>query len=559
LFYIAITILFALRQPPQLRGYVDGTLTFGNPLFAFAIQAFLARDFEYGMAWSSGAAGVLYLLLAWLLFMHGRQSLRLLAGAFLALGVIFLSLTIPFALDGEWITTAWALEGGAMLWIGVRQQRRRTIAFALLLQLLAGAGYLLEAGGRGESIAVLNALCLSSVLVSAAGLFSGYYLYRHFQGARRWEAACATPMLFWGLLWWFGNGWHEIDAYVPARYNLTAVILLAALSCAVLGSLERRLDWKTLRHTPTGLLAALTLLTFTTLIAKPHFFAYYGYLAWSIAAAAYYRLLYQRDRLGGMAGQFLNLLHALGLWLIVGITTYEAHWSIEHWLQLAGAWHYIVIGLIPALALSLAVGLSCWPFKRHREAYIGLAGYTLAAFLLLWTLSVNLGTDGNPWPLPYLPLLNALDIAQLLVFGALLQWWRHPHARQSWRRHDPFFYSLTAAAAFLWANAVLIRSLHYWFELPLDADAIFDSTLAQACLSVFWTLIGLGVMLLATRRGLRQVWIAAAALLGMTVAKLFLLDLADSETLESIISFIVVGVLLLLVGYFSPLPPRIRS
>src|SRR5262249_32061267 len=31
LFYVAIAVLFASRQPPELRGYVDGTLVFGTP------------------------------------------------------------------------------------------------------------------------------------------------------------------------------------------------------------------------------------------------------------------------------------------------------------------------------------------------------------------------------------------------------------------------------------------------------------------------------------------------------------------------------------------------
>lgn len=558
LFYIAIALLFALRQPPRLRGYVDGTLVFGNPLLAFAIQSYLAQRFEYGMAYSSAAAGLLYLALAWRLFAGGNRNLRLLAEAFLALGVVFLSLTVPFALDGEWISTAWALEGAALLWVGVRQRKRLAVAFALLLQLCAGAGYLLEAGGRGEGIAVLNALCLSSALVSAAGLFSSYYLYRHFQEGRRWEAFCATPFLWWGLAWWFGNGLREIDAYVPGRLELTAIVLLAALSCAGLGLLERRFDWKTLRHTATGLLAALGLCALVALLDKPHFFADHGFLAWSVAAAAYYFLLYLRDRLSGVPEETLNILHALGLWLIVGVLAHEAHWALERWLQSAGSWNYSALGLIPALALAGAAYAPSWPFKAHRDAYIGLAGSTLAGFLGLWTLSVNLTTAGDPWPLPYLPLLNALDLAQLLVFAALLWWWRHPHAR-SWREYDRPFYSSIAALAFLWSNAVLLRSLHYWSGLPLDFEAVLDSALAQACLSVFWALLGLGAMLLATRRGLRRVWVAAAALLGVTVAKLFLLDLADGETLESIISFIVVGILLLLVGYYSPLPPRIKD
>ena len=45
-------------------------------------------------------------------------------------------------------------------------------------------------------------------------------------------------------------------------------------------------------------------------------------------------------------------------------------------------------------------------------------------------------------------------------------------------------------------------------------------------------------------------------LLGIVVAKLFLFDLANAGRIEQIVSFIAVGLLILVVGYFSPLPPR---
>jgi len=43
LMYALIAVLFATRQPPQLRGYVDGSLVFGVPIVAFALQAALVR------------------------------------------------------------------------------------------------------------------------------------------------------------------------------------------------------------------------------------------------------------------------------------------------------------------------------------------------------------------------------------------------------------------------------------------------------------------------------------------------------------------------------------
>jgi uncharacterized membrane protein len=62
-------------------------------------------------------------------------------------------------------------------------------------------------------------------------------------------------------------------------------------------------------------------------------------------------------------------------------------------------------------------------------------------------------------------------------------------------------------------------------------------------------------MLIATRRASRVVWIAGATLLAIVVVKLFLVDLSSIGTIERIVSFVSVGVLMLVLGYFSPLPP----
>ena len=50
--------------------------------------------------------------------------------------------------------------------------------------------------------------------------------------------------------------------------------------------------------------------------------------------------------------------------------------------------------------------------------------------------------------------------------------------------------------------------------------------------------------------------LVGAALLALTVVKLFLFDLSHVTGIERIVSFIGIGVLLLLIGYFSPLPPK---
>ena len=110
-FYLIIPILFALKQAPKLKGYVDGTLVFGLPLIAFALQSGLVDSFEYGQAITAVIMAIIYLFLAKVLWLPEKDGFRLLAESYLALGVTFASLAVPLALDGRWTAAVWSLEG----------------------------------------------------------------------------------------------------------------------------------------------------------------------------------------------------------------------------------------------------------------------------------------------------------------------------------------------------------------------------------------------------------------------------------------------------------------
>jgi len=85
---------------------------------------------------------------------------------------------------------------------------------------------------------------------------------------------------------------------------------------------------------------------------------------------------------------------------------------------------------------------------------------------------------------------------------------------------------------------------------------MFASFLCQAAISLTWSVTAFCVMTLATRRGMRQLWIAGAVLLAAVVLKLFIIELAGKGTVERIVSFVGVGVLMLVIGWFAPVPPR---
>ena len=115
---------------------------------------------------------------------------------------------------------------------------------------------------------------------------------------------------------------------------------------------------------------------------------------------------------------------------------------------------------------------------------------------------------------------------------------------------------VVGASLFALATAMVFRTAFRWAGVPYQLSLQLDSMLVQAGLSIVWTLIALALMIVGHLRVRRELWVVGALLIAVVVAKLFFIELGNRGGLERIISFIGVGVLLLVVGYFAPLPPR---
>jgi uncharacterized membrane protein len=108
-------------------------------------------------------------------------------------------------------------------------------------------------------------------------------------------------------------------------------------------------------------------------------------------------------------------------------------------------------------------------------------------------------------------------------------------------------------------NGTLLRALHHLTGVQYRLEPMLSSMLVQSALSIFWSALALCAMVAASRLRVRPLWIAGAGLMGVVVAKLFLIDLSNIGGIERIVSFIVVGVLMLVIGYLSPVPPRAQE
>jgi uncharacterized membrane protein len=191
-----------------------------------------------------------------------------------------------------------------------------------------------------------------------------------------------------------------------------------------------------------------------------------------------------------------------------------------------------------------------WPVRALPAAYLGTTVAVLAAGLWLWTLVANLASDGSAAPLPHVPLLNPLDVGIGIALAATWLWLRASD------RVAPWSMAMAATAGFVWLNAILIRAFHHYGGVPYHVDAWSESLPVQTGITLLWTATALVAMWLAARGAARTAWMAGAALLAAVVVKLLLVDLSGSGSVTRIVSFIGVGVLMLVIGYVAPLPSR---
>ena len=562
LFYVVISILFAHRQPVQLRGFIDGPLVFGLPIVFFGMQASLVENYEYGIAFSALGLGAFYMATATLLWNRLVEGMRTLTEAFLALAVVFGSLAIPFALDGHATASAWALEGGAMVWVGLRQNRILARNFGILLQLGAAVAYMLSPQYlRADYMFLVNEVTLGGIFIALGALFSSFHLSRKKDILRKWEKPFPLILLGYGLLWWLFVCIRDIEHFFRYPLHKDGVLLFFSFTAIVLTAMKRYLRWSDLRFPLLGFLPLLVLgaLAGYDVPSKMLFLDGSGAIAWLTALLTSWLILWQVETIWGR--NVLRWYHMVSLWLLIFILTNDFSTLVGRMIGGGEIWEFVCLAIMPAIFVIFLLGIGktlAWPVARHPQSYLDHGLYVPLFFLVGWSLYANF-MEGDPVPLSYIPLLNPLTLVQILVFLVILFWLKE-------NRKNPgtlyagiplsYLWAGFGGLVFFWLNGITARLIHLYFGIPFDAQSLYDSVIMQSAVSILWSSLALTVTVWANRKGNREAWFGGAVLLTGVVVKLFLIDLSGTGTIGRIVSFLAVGILMLLIGYFSPLPPK---
>lgn len=561
LFYLCISVLYGHRQPVNLRGYIDGPLVFGLPLVASGLQYYLVRDFTYGMAFSALGLGFIYLLLATVLWRRLLDSMHLICEAFLALGVVFASLAIPLALDGHWSASIWALEGAGMVWIGMRQQRVLARHFGILLQLAAAYIFIDSVWYPFGALPFANRYFLGCLFLALAALISSYWLDSNRQVLKKWETYFPLPLLVIGLIWWYIGGLREVDRQIASMEEANGFLLYSCVSTIIFARAARMLAWERINLALLLQLPVMILLATFGILGMSrhdHLFGGWGAPAWIIAFVVVYRVLYEFS--DAWRQWVRHWWHLGSFWLLLLVASHEAAWGVGWFTASQDVWAYICWVLVPSLGIMALIHLgkgASWPVGKYRDMYLGAGPVAPALFIIGWLL-VSFTLPGDPAPLPYIPLVSPIELFGLVAIGVLLLW--HNTSRSEFRsgRRFPvqFILIVPPLLLFLLINSVVARCVHFYVGIPYSTESLYHSVIFQAAIAALWGFGALAITVWAARHGSRAVWGVGAGLLAMTVAKLFIVDLSGTGTVARIVSFLVVGVLMLIIGYFSPLPPK---
>jgi uncharacterized membrane protein len=606
LFFVVYSLLSFFHNilPRRRSRWFDVALLVSNATIYFGFCYEMWTEARYADAAPATQAMLVALFFAVLFYAARRRfpADRLLVYAYVGAAVTFLTAAVAIQLELQWVTIVWAVEGLMLTWAGLRAgesaaRRAGVVVFAVAVAHWFGfdAGqYAFNpqtlAEGQDRFVPLLNArafscLALVSSLAGAAWLYRGHantsegegraaldeversaavglftlaanglaltlltldlsdYFGRQkalSEGLARERAESARQFSLTALWSIYGAG---LIAYGVrrglrvARYAGLALIVVATIKALVLDLQYYDAVW----HAP---LANQTFMAFALLVA-----------AYAVAARLFARVEAPDDEEQNDERAVVPVLVAIANALALIALSAEALGYFDRMVP-AGAsgvdagvldeWKAFTLTIIWTL-----YGAGVFLFGARRRA----RGWRYGGLLLIAATVVKvIMWDGRYYDAHWhAPVFNQTFASFALLVAAL---WlvAHEYARGRGELEEAAeVLPVVIVAANLFALTGLSLEAVGYFRSRMEGESeagLRDLELAkQLSLSVIWALYGAGLLLAGGVRRVRLLRLMALALLGLTTLKVFFLDLSALDRAYRIVSFIVLGAILLGVSY----------
>ena len=586
-----------------LRGrssrWFDVLLAIANATFYFGFSYYLLTETGFDHATPATQSLLLSVFFTGLFYTTWRWNPddRLLRYNYLAIAATFLSVAVAVQLELHWVTIAWAVEALMLTWVGLRLPEsaarhaalalfcaavvhwfgfdyqtfayavdpsfvpllnRRALSCAVLVGAIAGAAWLYKNSGEVDDderstaktflILTGNALALTLLSVDvndyftarlASGAGQGPSLVEPLENARQFSISVlwtlyAATMLALGLLRrstllrWSGLGLLlaaickvvVVDStYYAASWHLplfNQTFMAYALLVAVLVFTARLYARPASANESERLVMRPTLLVTANLLALG---------ALSLEVFGYYDRFLNSPALEGQSTEVFSQLEEGKTFTLVMVWTLYATCAF-----LIGAWRRSQLwrwgGLLlltittPLVLANLIYYDASWHMLVLNRTLIGFAVFVAALWLVVRTYARS-GEAFEEAPVVRLIVTVAANVLAIVALSA-------------------------QAAGYFEARIAgqLIDS-----GVANDFEGRRNLELAkQLSLSVLWALYACG--LFVAGRVNRLLRVMGLVLLSLTTLKVFLIDLSALERVYRIISFIMLGAILLIVSYF---------
>jgi uncharacterized membrane protein len=587
-FFVIFALLAVLynvvnRRPTR---WLDLSMVFSNALLYFgASYGLLDQKYHSLLGLFAVLVAAFYLGLGYFTYQRDRVD-KLLVFTFLGLGILFSVLAVPIQFEQHWITMGWAIEGAVMTWIGLRANDRTSRYAGFVVFFIAITHWALSDVqdfaylAPAHFVPLLNKRALScAVLIASLAAAAIFY--------KRYAEKTEDRASFAGLLFLAANalaiGLLSIDAndyfeqkkamasgvdLAGSLANAKALTLTALWTMYGVGTLFVGLTRKIkpLRFLSLLLLAGATVKVLVVDLnyyaATWHFLILnqtFASFALIVAALALGAWLYTRHFETGDEERDIVLPLLIGGANVLAVIALSAEvWG--HFARIESASANEEIGRIEntkQFVLSAvwtiygAVALLAGVRRGTRAFRIG--ALLLLALTIVKALLIDLCYYDARWHLLFLN--QTFATFALLVYALTSSAKSYSHGKLSGTGESKAVVPVLVASANLLALVALSAEALGYYAARINANALTlgplgDLRLAQQLsLSLVWAIYG-GVMLtVGIARRSKLLRVMALSLLGLTTFKVFLFDLSSLQKLYRIISFIVLGAILLAVSF----------
>jgi uncharacterized membrane protein len=473
-----------------------------------------------------------------------------------ALALTLLVAAIALALDGAAVTSAWAAEGAAVVWLGLRE-RRNWLRFGGLVLLLIAVDRLI---GMLFAAPVVGQLLLwnrrSACAAFVVGLVYALAWLHHRERERLGRTTEVSAALVAGKLLLLALVSSEISAYwalhTASRFVESAQIVVASLvagAAIVWLGLRRREEWVRLLGAGVVVLAGLGLLSIQFEPAPEGAIVLLN--ARAVAGVLFVAGLYALAVLHRRMGLHLRdqPVHVALFVLAASLSTLSFLTSeINAFWEAKGEAQRWSLGREAMLSVTWAGlgGMIVWLGLVRGRFAARVIGWLVLAVAIARLLRLLLSEA----PLDYVVLANPRVVASAIVIACL-----YGLAALYGRDGGASRFSINARRVLVvGANALTLllftrEITAFWDQAPVPASASSGRFAREAMLSTTWAAYATALIVAGIKRNYAPIRYFAFAVFGVTILKVFVIDLAELDRIYRVLSILGLGVMLLLTSY----------